>query len=377
MDSRFRHWKPKLITFENIVDNIYRAASEPDIWPAVLHDIGASVQAPVMALLAVRGDLPVGWCLSRDTPASAHDYMRSDARQRSLTTPRLLSANHAGFLSALDVLTEEELKADPLITEWGAHEGLHHAAASAIQIPTGDLIVVHVQRRSGKPAFQKGDIARLDEFRPHLARAGLLAARWRLERLRAATEALALLGLPAAALDLSGRVLAANRLTQDTPNWVTWLPGDRIALRDSAADALLDRAVAELRNPCSSSVRSIPIRANIAGAAVLHLIPISGRSSELFDGAFGLVVITPICTPAIPTSAMLHALFDLTPAEARVSRGISEGLQLSQIATRYGVTVETIRAQIKAIFAKTGTCRQSELTALLASLPKQPPGEPN
>jgi DNA-binding CsgD family transcriptional regulator len=72
---------------------------------------------------------------------------------------------------------------------------------------------------------------------------------------------------------------------------------------------------------------------------------------------------------------MLHSLFDLTPSETRVARGLAEGLQPSQIAARHCVTAETIRAQIKAIFLKTGTHRQAELTALLASIPKPPPGE--
>ena len=370
-----RKGKQRSTAFDDIVGDIYQAAAVPEMWPAVLHEIGACVQAPVAALLAVRGDQWVGWALSHGTPISAHDYLRSDGPQRSNTTPRLLRANHAGFLPALDVLSEQEFNADPLITEWGAREGLYHAAASAIPIPTGDLIVVHLQRRSGKPEFQSEDIASLDRFRPHLARAGLLAARWRLERLRAAAEALALLGIPAAVLDLGGRVMAANRLMQDTSPWVSWLPGDRLSLRDDSASALLLRAMAELRSPRPTSVRSIPIRANVeAGAAVLHVIPISGQSSELFDGAFGMVVITPISSPDIPNSTLLQALFDLTPAETRVARGIAEGLRLKELARNHGVTLETVRSQIKGIFAKTGTSGQSELAALLASLPKSPPG---
>lgn len=111
----------------------------------------------------------------------------------------------------------------------------------------GDLVVMQFNRRTGKEPFDRQAIASLDAFRPHLARAGLLAARWRLQRLRAAAEALALIGLPAAILDADGKVLAANALIEAMASHLTWLPKDRIALADPAANALLRRALADMR----------------------------------------------------------------------------------------------------------------------------------
>ena len=81
-------------------------------------------------------------------------------------------------------------------------------------VPNRDMIVVQLNRNAGKLPFNQQDIARLDTYRPYLACAGMLAARWRLERLRAAAEALAMIRLPAAVLDASGKVLAANSLIE-------------------------------------------------------------------------------------------------------------------------------------------------------------------
>jgi DNA-binding CsgD family transcriptional regulator len=56
----------------------------------------------------------------------------------------------------------------------------------------------------------------------------------------------------------------------------------------------------------------------------------------------------------------------LTPAEGRVAALIAQGIAPERAAERLGVSRETVRNQLRAVFAKTGTHRQSELVALLA-----------
>jgi DNA-binding CsgD family transcriptional regulator len=359
--------------FEAIVDRIYQATAEPEQWPTVLHDIGQTVTAPTLLLITVRRDQWVGWTRSIDTPATVDEYLRSNGPTYSQSTPRLIQANCSGFVSERDLFTDEEFLSDPMMTEWGTYAGLHHAAATAIHIPTGDSILVHAQRRVGMPPFGPSDIAGLDKFRPHLARAGLLAVRWRMERMRAAAEALALVGLPAAVLDSRGRVLLANRLIQEMASWIAWLPGDRLALVEPAANELLRQALGELGDPVALAVRSIAIKATqTTDAAVVHIVPTTGFARDLFGGAFGILVITPVSSSSGSATAILQALFDLTPSEARVASAITEGLSLDQIASRHAVSIETVRAQTKAVFAKTGTNRQAQLAALLAGHPKIP-----
>ena len=64
----------------------------------------------------------------------------------------------------------------------------------------------------------------------------------------------------------------------------------------------------------------------------------------------------------------LMALFDLTPAEARISLLVASGLSAVDIAARHATGYETVRSHIRAIFQKTGTSRQSELSALFGKI---------
>lgn len=57
--------------------------------------------------------------------------------------------------------------------------------------------------------------------------------------------------------------------------------------------------------------------------------------------------------------------YGLTPAEIRISRALTEGSNLTQIATDLGVSRSTVAFHMRNIFQKTGTGRQAELVALL------------
>lgn len=60
----------------------------------------------------------------------------------------------------------------------------------------------------------------------------------------------------------------------------------------------------------------------------------------------------------------LARLFRLTCAESRVLAHLTNDRRPSEIAAALGVSITTVRSHLKALFAKTGTRRQSELVAL-------------
>ena len=98
----------------------------------------------------------------------------------------------------------------------------------------------------------------------------------------------------------------------------------------------------------------------------MHLVPIHGSARDLFDRALAIVIVTPVVPAEVPTAEVLQGLFDLTPAEARVARGIGQAETVETLADATGVNRETVRSQLKAVLSKTGLSRQQELVSLLA-----------
>lgn len=89
---------------------------------------------------------------------------------------------------------------------------------------------------------------------------------------------------------------------------------------------------------------------------------ISGGSASLF------VIFVPMSREHRPTEAEIGqfgGLFGLTPSEQRVVLAVSSGEELSEHARARGVSVDTVRQQMKAVLAKTGRRSQKELLRLV------------
>jgi DNA-binding CsgD family transcriptional regulator len=65
----------------------------------------------------------------------------------------------------------------------------------------------------------------------------------------------------------------------------------------------------------------------------------------------------------------LSQLFGLTPAESSVTNWLVSGRTIDEYALHRGVSVETVRSQLKAVLSKSGLSRQTQLVATLARLP--------
>ena len=67
----------------------------------------------------------------------------------------------------------------------------------------------------------------------------------------------------------------------------------------------------------------------------------------------------------LPVELRLRRRFRLSKAEARVATLLSDGLAPRMIADKLNVSIHTVRSQLQAIFSKTDTSRQAELTSLI------------
>lgn len=60
--------------------------------------------------------------------------------------------------------------------------------------------------------------------------------------------------------------------------------------------------------------------------------------------------------------------FNLTPAEARLAAALASGAWLQNYAQTSGVSINTVKTQLRMLFQKTGTSRQVDLVRLLLEL---------
>jgi DNA-binding CsgD family transcriptional regulator len=189
---------------------------------------------------------------------------------------------------------------------------------------------------------------------------------------------------PCLALNLNALSRAARGTVQvdevGNPVWLNYkatnhlgttflLSGKQFQASDKASNGALQALLNDLRNPSrspsSASAGWVTARHPSGRPLIVHALVLDfGHTGEVHAI---IISIVPDDEPK-PGPVMLRAAFQLTPAEARVALGIARGDALSAIAQTQGIALGTVRTQLKAIFAKTGTHRQAQLAALLSRM---------
>jgi len=354
-----------VIMSDDLVEKIYESAFIPELWPDVLDTLSEMSASSGGALLASGERHPPRWAASQTVAPALRAFASSDAWKYNKRPQRWLAANHAGFIRDVDLFTADELRGDRMRAELQTH-GLGWQLGTVIPMPSGEVVVFSLERRFDDGPHDQSLKEIIDPFRPHLARAGLLAARLGLERARTAVTTLEAIGLPAAVLSASGRVIASNGLLDGVQILLPASHGE-LAVAEPAVNELLKEAISAAAGFAVS--RSIPIGMDeTRSASVIHILPISGAVHDIFSGAAVIVVVTAVsASNMVPSPDVLMGLFDLTPSEARLAIALTAGRSVKDASEDSGVTVKTSQTYLERIFAKTGTHQQSQLVALLKS----------
>lgn len=351
---------------DDLIDRIYEAAFLPEEWPKVLEALSTRSGSAGGTFFVFGDDLPVrGRCEPVLQPL-LDEFVAGDAWKRSDSFQRVHALRPASFVVVDDLMTADEKEHDPEFIKSRAI-GIGTTVCTAVPMPTGDLILFGFLRWLKDGTCDPASLDLLNDFRPHLARAGLVAARLGLEQAVATVSALKAMGLPAAVLTASGRVLAANSLLEGMPGVFRPAAHGRLAIADASADTLFQEAVVQHRQ--EPVVRSIPVQASEGQPSlIVHVLPLRRAAHDIFSGGDILVAATAVSASAmVPSPTILTGLFDLTPAEARLAIALASGRSLQAAAMEGRVTLKTGRTYLERIFRKTGTSHQGQLVALLKS----------
>ncbi|MBL8651324.1 MAG: hypothetical protein JNL35_13100 [Sphingopyxis sp.] len=280
---------------DDLVDRIYECSVVPEAWPAALDEVAALAGSTGGLLFSARKAL--NWTASNSVADAFDAYVNDGWFGKCSRRACLMSQDAPSFFVEYDFWSEEELRADPVYRDFFRPRGLGWSAGTALQLPTGDNIVFSVERAFDGGPIEPENVARLNMLRPHIARSALVSARLQMKRAEGATEALAGLGSDA---------------------------GDQ--------------------------VRSFPI-GDAAGnpELVAHIVPVRRSAHDVFGDSFALMLLIPVASERAPSATLMKSLFDLTPSEARVARGIAGGDTPDEIAADGDVAISTVRSQLRRV----------------------------
>jgi DNA-binding CsgD family transcriptional regulator len=355
------------VATDPLIDDIYEAAIVPEKWQSVLDRLAQIADAEGTLLFAAGPGMP-RWLSSKAIQDTMEEWIASKWYLDNPRGQRLVPLDEPRFLTDLDALTIEEMDASDFYTELLRPRGLGWCVGTAVRAPSGDTLVFSIEKAHKKGPVPRSVTEQLDDLRPHLARSSILSARLGLDRAKSTIATLEAIGLPAAALAPTGRVVSANAGFLASESRVRVGADNMVQFASEPAQALLMEAISNVARSQNGFGRSVPVRATATEPAfVAHIVPLRGGGLDVFTGALSIVFITSIVPSTSPPAPLLQALFDLTPAEARMASQITAGKSIEQISSATGIAQNTIRTHLKSVFQKTGVQRQAELVSLLGT----------
>jgi DNA-binding CsgD family transcriptional regulator len=355
-----------------LIDLIYEAGVNSDLWPTVLDQMSMIAGAEGGVLFAAGTGSPQ-WTSSISMRSHMQAFVEEGWAARNTRGEAAFRQRLSSFATDHDTLPVEEIENSPLYREFFRPRGLGWSIGTSIVPLTGDVLVVSLERAYAKGPVEESVKTVLDPMRPHLARAGVVAARLGLERARGMVMGLDMIGLAAAVVTATGVVVASNNKLAELTDFVGIRAFDRITLNDPMAHRSLLVALEALngRDGRQRPPMSFPLSGiNGTAPAVAHLVPLIASARDIFQKGDALFIASRVGQGGVPDASLLEAIFDLTPAEARIARQLVEGKTSINIAQQATVSHETVRTHMKAIFRKTGVSRQVDLVRLVSGLPK-------
>lgn len=346
------------------------AALDPQLWTKAMDDVSRFANANGATLLPVRGRMP-------NVPASAsladglQLYFRDgwhlkDERERGLPLMR-----KRGIFTDQDFASREETRKSDYYRGFLATFGANWSAGVGIKIADEEWALM-LQRGDRLGPFEFAEQKKLLQLAGPLQQAALIAHSLSFGRATGVADAFDTIGRASVLIDRYGKVLRCNRHAEG-------YIGTHLLIFRGEVSCFLSQETNDLRkmvhglcfgpNRISAGVRSVVIAGKGRRPLLVQGVALENGAGEYFGAArVLLLIVDPFREQeSVPVEDIRRGL-GLTKAEAALLVLLHADVSLPQAAEQLGVSYETARTQLKSIFNRTGTRRQSEALQLVHNL---------
>ncbi|HEX5310551.1 helix-turn-helix transcriptional regulator [Aquabacterium sp.] len=379
-----------LQAIDDVIVQFYRSASGEQPWGVALEHLRLLLDARVVTLHGLSKTsrtVAFSFEVGDMSPQAALDFIRR-YHQIEPRTPVLLMQPVGHVMSCHKHFSEEFVATDPYHQEFLIPYGLRYCTAIKAYEDSDTVVLCAVHRGTTATPMTSDDEAVMHRLGRHLEQA--LSMHLSMQPLTGAMsvglDALRRLPYPILLLDETRRIVFENAKASELLKGTHPIRCHDNLLggpdRDGDAQILLALRSLGLSGgsypgdqPDSVAVNRSFVRLSNRQGDWIGLHCYALRASESM-GAFGSKDLALVMLHAPEATLetdpfVVAAMWDLSPAEAGVFMALGQGMSADEIALERGVSLATIRTQIRGVMTKTGANRQAELVSLLACMPRR------
>lgn len=363
--------------YDEVVAGLYEAALSPDRWHSAVMSVMQQTGSDIFHFH--------DWDRLETTTTFnvfSHEWMANGvqayASYYGAIDPRRQLADHVPVASVIAChhhISEASVSRSEFYQDFLIPQGMRYlAAARAVSDDRRDVIL-GLMREVGNSPYSEAELHEAQRLVSHLSRAcrlwrdtGSLRTAAAVGAQAARASAFALIGL-----DARGKMVYTNAHAEHLLS-----DGDWLITRNGFVGAALANDDARLRQlvrqvhatGCGVSLSLSGLRSG-PQSLLVSIAPLGNRSAAEWEFSDASVLITARSRrqpPALSPEALAQA-FGLTAAESAVALALCEGKTPDEHAQALGVSVTTVRTQLRAVFEKTQTRRQPETVGLLLGMP--------
>lgn len=358
----------------DLIGAIYACSTAPDGWATALDRVSRYVGAACGHFLIFdRGQIPRLSIVGGVDPASGVEYDAHYAEQ----DPRMAGffARHGQVVACQDVVDVRAFERTEFVNDFLIPWEARWCMAASFTTSDGLNGIWAAMRGQKQGKFTNPERHRLSMMLPHISRAADMQFRLNLTATDAAGTAAALDALiaPVFLLDVAGRLVHRNEAAETalTTGMPLRLVHGALSSSRPPEAAAIAATTARIAAPAPLNIgtrtEDVPLGdpPGAEGRLLFYRLSSGGSFSPLPGRAAVLVLWNRPNDHALPPDTLLRARWGLTVAEAALSLALAGGERMADIAARNAVSAETLRTQLKNVFAKTSTHRQADLMRLL------------
>lgn len=362
-----------------IIEGIYDAALDPAGWDRVVAALQRRLRSPLAGIFTQ----------DAVTSAFSADLLRMEEKYHRLYVEHIAPVNPwirvPGLMRPGRVLTDQSIEIhhrdSKAYVETAFHQdfarpqGFRHTMGGTLFTHGHKLVNFTYFRPAAEGPYTRSEIHLHKLLARHIARA--LGMSRKLEalgrELSVSSYLIDQLAFGVIQFDSKGRIRAANREARRLLASGDGLaaPGGRLSAQRPTEDRRLKALIRSVTS-AEAIARELPpdqvILSRPSGKMALSVVAMPvPRERTILDGETGaalLLVSDPERRPILETGYLAER-FGFSRSEARLAAALAQGYVLRRAAEISGLSYETARWYLKAMFEKTGAHRQAELVHLL------------